>query len=258
MILLLGGVSETRPICLQLARQGYRVLVSQATDIPLAVESHANIEWRFGPLDERGLGELIEWRAIRAVVDATHPYAVAIRAAAAQAAAEKGIPYLRYIRPKVVEATDDGILIAPDHEAAAAVAFGRNRPVLLTIGSRNLGPYVEKARETGLPLIARVLDHASSWEACRRAGIPPENIIVGRGPFSVEVNRKHIRRFGIGVMVTKDGGLAGGTREKLEAARAEGCEVVVVMRPADNEPDAFFDIDSLLAAVRRSVDPPAD
>ena len=41
MILLLGGTSSTAEIALGLAAAGYRVLVSQATDVPLDVGRHA-------------------------------------------------------------------------------------------------------------------------------------------------------------------------------------------------------------------------
>ncbi|MBI2437234.1 MAG: precorrin-6A/cobalt-precorrin-6A reductase, partial [Lentisphaerae bacterium] len=50
------------------------------------------------------------------------------------------------------------------------------------------------------------------------------------GPFSLEENRALIRRFGVGVLVTKDSGAAGGFQAKQEAARLEGCLLVVVGR----------------------------
>ena len=82
MILLLGGTGDSAEIALGLAGVGYRVLVSQATDVPLDAGRHARIESRCGPLDESGLADLVAGRKIRAVVDATHPYAVTIRATA--------------------------------------------------------------------------------------------------------------------------------------------------------------------------------
>lgn len=249
MILLLGGTSETPRIAEQLAGKGYRVLVSQATDIPFARDLHPNIEHRSGPLDEIALADVVDRRGIRAIVDATHPYASAIHAAAARVAAGQGIPCLGYVRPPVVAAGTPGVEFARDHRAAAAAAFSRLRPVLLTTGSRNLDPYVEYARRAETPLVVRVLDHASSRDACRRAGVPPERIIAGRGPFSIDANRRHIRSFGIGVMVTKDGGVSGGTREKLHAAQAEGCDVIVVARPVIGRRSAFSDIESLLAGL---------
>jgi precorrin-6A/cobalt-precorrin-6A reductase len=249
LILLLGGTSDAPPIALRLAQSGYRVLVSRATDIPLETGTHPNIESRSGPLDARGLVELIDHRGIRAIVDATHPYAVVIHAVASQVAEEKGIPYLGFVRSAAVDVTTPGVEFAPDHSAAATAAFRRGRPVLLTTGTRNLAPYVEQVRLTGLLLIVRVLDHPQSQVACVRAGIPPDHILVGRGPFSVEDNRRHIRSFGIGVLVTKDSGAAGGTAEKLQAARAEGCNIVVVSRPAIVNKKTFADIDTLIDAL---------
>ncbi len=256
MILLLGGTNETSLIAMRLAEMGHRVLVSQATDVPSLAGGHPRIESRSGPLDETTLAELIDRRQIRAIVDAAHPYAAAIHATALRVAARNRILYLRFLRPAVITPGMPGVLVVPDHPTAAIAAFSRRRPVLLTTGSRNLDPYVEQSRRTGIPLVARVLDHPSSLAACRRAGIPPERILAGRGPFPVEANRRHIRSFGIGVLVTKDGGSAGGTQEKLMAARAEGCEVIVVARPPAETQHAFADIDSLLAALPDLPAPP--
>ena len=52
------------------------------------------------------------------------------------------------------------------------------------------------------------------------------------------------------MLVTKDGGAAGGVPEKLEAARREGCEVVVVARPAESiaAGRTFSSVEALVAA----------
>ncbi|TVS18739.1 MAG: precorrin-6A reductase [Planctomycetaceae bacterium] len=257
-ILLLGGTSETWPLAIRLANEGCRVLVSQATDVTLEIPPHPGIQCRYGPLDENALAELVDRRPICAIIDAAHPYASTIHAAAHRVAVAKGIPCLRYVRPAVVAAASPGVQLVPDHEAAATAAFSHWRPVLLTTGSRNLVPYAQQASRTGLPLVARILDHPSSRTACQRAGILPERIVVGRGPFSVETNRQHIRQFDIGVLVTKDSGIAGGTEEKLQAAQAEGCQVIVVTRPRfapelDRIP-AFKDFDSLVEDLLRNAE----
>lgn len=250
MILLLGGTSDTSPIARQLAECGYRVLISRATEIPLATVAHPRIESRSGRLDERSLVELVDQRQILAIVDATHPYAVAIGETARRVAAQKGIPCVRFVRPASVDAAAPGVEFAPDHTTAAAMAFRSLRPVLLTTGTKNLVPYAAQARQTGIPLIVRTLDQAPSLEACRRAGIPPEHVIAGRGPFSVEENRRHLQRFGIGVLVTKDSGAAGGTLEKLQAARIEGCRVIVVARPVLEQRTVFTEVATLIEAAR--------
>lgn len=254
MILLLGGTSDTAPLALALATRGYRVLVSRATDARLPIGEHPRIEGRSGPLDDEGLAGLIRQRGIQAIVDATHPYAVTIRARAARIARSMSLPHFTFVRPATADASDPNVQFVSDHALAAQAAFAHGRPVLLTTGSRNLTPYVEASRRSGLTLIVRVLDHAASLAACHAAGLPDDRILAGRGPFSVETNRQQIRAFRIGVLVTKDGGQAGGTAEKLEAARIEGCRVIVVERPKIAGKEVFTSIDAIVEAVLTVVE----
>jgi precorrin-6A/cobalt-precorrin-6A reductase len=255
MILLLGGTSDAAPLALRLAEAGYRVLVSKATDTPLAVGDHPLVESRWGPLDDAGLAEVIHRGGIRGLVDATHPYAAAIHRRAIRVAAALGIPCVRFERPRVVTPGQAGVELVRGHAAAAAAAFAYRRAVLLTTGSTHLAPYAERSRRTGIRCVARVLGDRRSLEACRLADIPEGSIVVGRGPFSVQQNRQHIQAHDIGVLVTKDSGVAGGTREKLEAARIEGCRVVVLRRPRIGGPHPFGQTEVLLAALLRLVPP---
>ena len=231
MIMLLGGTSETAPLAGALLQAGYRVLVSTATDAPLSLPVHPRLERRHGRLDGTAMVELMRRRHIRALIDAAHPYAARAREEAQMAAAALNLPYLRWERP----ATDfEGFPVTPaaDHEQAAELAFTDGRPVLLTTGSRHLSPYVTRARQTGIRLRARVLPHEESRIAVAQAGLSTDEVIYGKGPFSVASNRTHIRKHGIGVLVTKDSGEAGGVPAKLQAAGLERCIVIVVQRPA--------------------------
>ncbi len=247
VILLLGGTADTAPIAVRLARAGKRVLVSVATDVPLETGAgdHPGIEERSGPLDAEGIASLVREKGISLIVDATHPYAVTIRETARAAARRLAVPYITYVRPP--EAADAGrsdeIVFASGHEEAARMAFSFGRPVLLTTGSRNLAPYATEAKASRARLVVRVLPHASSLQACRALRITDENIIAARGPFSLETNRETIRKFGIGALVTKDSGAAGGFSAKIEAARLESCRVVVVKRPeiSPQTKDVYFE-----------------
>jgi precorrin-6A/cobalt-precorrin-6A reductase len=258
MILLLGGTSDAWPLARRLAETGYRVLVSQATQVPLLPplpegEGASQIETRAGALDAAALAALVETRGIRAIVDAGHPYADKLHATAREVAGRCGVPYLAFVRPGSVEVGAEGVRLVADHATAAREAFQDGRPVLLTIGSKNLAEYVEQSRRTGLALVVRVLDWPASIAACRRSGIEPAQILAGRGPFSVEENRRQIRAFGIGVVVAKDSGRAGGTPEKLEAARLEHCPVIIVRRPLWTGDNIFSDPETLLEAMGRLV-----
>jgi precorrin-6x reductase len=339
MVLLIGGTSETAPLAAGLAGAGYAVLVSTATEAPLAIGDNPRIRRRSGRLDAEGLAGLCRKEGIRAIVDAAHPYAVAAHAAAAAAAARLGIPCLTFRRPTIFTAdngrsphTGDAVIpggettpaptvgyssgpdrspgcptaatdvsdhggdrmtlpvdvkdvttpnrskkpgsprwpsggaapdtpsppirFAADHGEAARIAFADGRPVLLTTGSRNLAPYAAEAHRTGVPLAARVLDAPESLAACAAAGIPAERIIAARGPFSTAENLAAIGRFGIGVIVTKESGEAGGLEAKLAAAAAADCVVVLIRRPEIPAAGPIFaDPAALVAALRRLVPP---
>jgi precorrin-6A/cobalt-precorrin-6A reductase len=250
-IFLLGGTSETAPLAEALAAQGFSVLISTATDIPLPVGDHPRIRRRSGMLDETRFRRLLRDEDIRGIVDATHPYAEAIGPLARLAAESLHLPYFRWLRPEAVAETA-GLQVTADHADAAALAFSWGPPVLLTIGSKNLEPYIRESRRTGIPVIARVLDYPDSRTACQKLGLPPEAVVTGKGPFSVDKNRATLRRYGIGVMVTKDSGVAGGVPEKLKAAKLEDCRVVVIRRP--EPPGTYFErIEDLIVSLQTKV-----
>jgi len=252
MILLLGGTGDTAPIARELAERGYKVLVSMATEISLELGTHPNISRRVGKLDEEGLARIIREGGIRAIVDSTHPYARLVRTTARRVSRRLEIPYFALSRRTGIPS--GGIItLAASHEEAARIACSTGRTVFLTTGVKNLKPYVKEARRTGSKLIVRVLPAKSSLDACRALGIDEEFIIAKRGPFSVDENRSVMKRFGAGVLVTKDSGPAGGTPEKLEAARLEGCSVVVVKRPDEPTHDTFEKHSDLISAVMARV-----
>ena len=243
MILLLGGTSETVAIAQALVKQGWEVLLSTATTMPLRGQLPAGVRTRSGMLDEQGMANLIQEEKITAVVDATHPYAVAVSQNAWKACQALGVRYVAFERARAVEGPVHGV---PTHQAAAELAFSFGKPVLLTIGVRNLAPYVAEARKCGVAMRARVLNHPDSVTACHDAGLSDSEMLCADGPFTVEENIKHLQSFG--VLVTKDSGEAGGVDTKLEAARQCGCEVVVVERPS-RPVSGYASIEELVQAV---------
>ncbi len=251
-VLLLGGTSETAALTQVLVDHGYTVLVSTATDAPLDLPSHPTVHRRHGRLNATDMRRLMEETAIRILIDATHPFAQDAHAQARQASANLGVPYFRFQRPASMLESMAHVLWVPDHEQAAAEAVRIGRPILLTVGSRALRPYVQAAKTAGLALIARVLDHPESELACQRAGLAPEQVLRARGPFSVDDNRATIKRYTIGVLVTKDSGDAGGLPAKVNAAQMEGSKVVIVQRPQNQDP-SYDSLDGLVFAVNRYV-----
>ena len=69
-------------------------------------------------------------------------------------------------------------------------------------------------------------------------------LILEKGPFSVEQNIAHLKLSGAEILVTKESGAAGGFPEKLEAAKLCGVDVIVLKRPVEsgNTMDEIKDI----------------
>jgi precorrin-6x reductase len=121
---------------------------------------------------------------------------------------------------------------------------------LVTVGTRQLTPYVLAATHTQVKLYARVLDNAESRDVIASLGIPSSCVLWGRGPFGLEQNLQHLRYCEADVLVTKDSGAEGGTREKLEAARQLGCCSIVVARPKEAA-EAVESVEALLERLRQ-------
>lgn len=228
MILLFGGTSETLPITEGLANAMVPTLVSTATSAPLAIAQSPWIHHRHGRLTATAMIDVIRSHGITCLVDASHPFASVLHQTAQLVADTIGIPYLRYERPSSAIAHAH---LVPDHTSAAILACSFNRPILLTTGSKNLAEYTTLAAQHKIPIYARILDLPESIDACTHAGLHPHQCIFARGPFSIDENRSLLRALAIGVLVTKDSGTIGGVDTKLEAARLEQCESIMVKRP---------------------------
>jgi len=250
MILLLGGTSETAQIANSLAP--LKILVSTATDALLDIGNRPGVKRRHGRLDSEGMARIIRDKNIKIIVDAVHPYAYQAKITAYEVAKQMDIPHFTFIRPPAIK-QKESLTFAENHEQAAEIAFSSGKPVLVTTGSNNIGSYVQQSNKTGVPFVVRVLPDAVSVKKCMQAGIPRDMVVTNRGASSTEENRALIQRFGIGVVVTKDSGLAGGTVEKLEAARLEGCGLIVVKRPDYKHMRAFYSISELVEAVKGSI-----
>jgi len=248
LILLLGGTGETAAIATPLAEAGHEVLVSTATDNELKVGDHPRITRRTGRLDVEGISSIIVERGVNAIVDATHPFAEAASAAAKEAAKAVHVPYIAFVRPRC-DYDYEKIEYAKDHEEAAEKAFSHGKPVLLMTGSRNLAQYAAVAQNKKQQLYARVLQHAESTAACRNAGLGKKYVITGRGPFTAQANVELIKKYGIGVIVSKDSGKEGGVIEKVESARITGIHVVMVERPQAPTENAYNSARGIVDAV---------
>ena len=172
-----------------------------------------------------GAGGLEAWlraEGIGLVIDATHPYAETISAHAAAACAAAAVPRLALHRaPWTPEPGEHWIEVA-DAESAAQALPALGERVLLTIGSRGLGPFL---RIPDLRLVVRTIETPDiSLDPAR------VELLLARGPFDFDGERNLLESRAIDVLVSKNSG-GRAAHAKLSAARALGLPVVMIVRP---------------------------
>jgi len=216
LILVLGGTTEARLLAGELAADpALRVVTSLAGRVraPAPLPGEVRIGG-FGGVD--GLAAWLRTNEVAAVIDATHPFAAQMTAHAVAAATAVGVPLVRLDRPGF---TPDAAWTVVDSLAAVPTALTGDR-VFLTTGRSGLATFAD----------------CPQWFLVRAVD-PPEGpapqrmqVLLDRGPFTVDGERALLREHTIDVLVTKDSG-GSATEAKLAAARAEGVAVVVVARP---------------------------
>ncbi|MCX4579204.1 cobalt-precorrin-6A reductase [Streptomyces sp. NBC_01571] len=238
-VLVLGGTTEARRLAAELAgRPGVRVTTSLAGRVsrPGALEGDVRVGG-FGGAD--GLARWLREQRVDAVVDATHPFATRITENAARAAAATGVPAVVLRRPGWRPGPGDRWHFAASLAEAAALLPPLGRRVFLTTGRLGLAAF---AHLDGLHFLARSVE-------APEPPLPQDiEVLLARGPFTVDDEWTLLRAHRIDVLVTKDSG-GEATAAKLTAARALGLTVVVVSRPP--LPDGVAAVPDVVSALAR-------
>ncbi|MFE7414011.1 cobalt-precorrin-6A reductase, partial [Streptomyces laurentii] len=231
-ILLLGGTTEARVLAGLLHEAGgthgidgtgetgaIRVTSSLAGRVaaPRLPAGEVRIGGFGGPA---GLAAWIREHAVDAVIDATHPFAERISFNAAEAAATAHVPLLALRRPGWVPGDGDDWHEVDSLAGAARALDGLGDRVFLTTGRMGLAAFADCPQW----FLVRSVDAPEAPMPART------EVLLDRGPFTLDGERALLARHRIDVLVTKDSGAAA-TAPKLTAAREAGIPVVLVRRP---------------------------
>ncbi|MDX2544222.1 cobalt-precorrin-6A reductase [Streptomyces sp. WI04-05B] len=224
-VLILGGTAEARRLAELLAAEegGVRVTYSLAGRVsaPRLPPGEVRVGG-FGGAE--GLAEWLRAHRVDVLIDATHPFAATIGFHAARAAAAVHVPLLALRRPGWVPVEGDDWHGAGSLAEAAALLPALGRRVFLTTGRLGLAAFAGAALDE-LWFLVRAVDAPGAPHPARM------EVLLDRGPFTLEGERELLRRHRVDVLVTKDSG-GPATAPKLTAAREAGLPVVVVRRPA--------------------------
>ncbi|MEM6657033.1 MAG: cobalt-precorrin-6A reductase [Pseudomonadota bacterium] len=219
-LLILGGTTEAGSLARAIAEQGIKATYSYAgrVDTPRPQPLPVRVGG-FGGRD--GLVRYLRDNSVTHLVDATHPFAAQISRNAVAACEEAGVHLSALTRPRWVAQNGDRWRHVPSIPAAVAALAGPAQRVFLAVGRMHLAEFTEQSQHHYL---LRLVDRPDSIPLARY------DMVVARGPFSVEQDLALLQRHKIDLVVSKNAG-GTGARAKLDAARALGLPVLMIDRP---------------------------
>jgi precorrin-6A/cobalt-precorrin-6A reductase len=235
--LILGGTSDANRLADAIAHARIDAVYSYAgrTESPLGQSLPIRIGGFGGAT---GLIEFIRAEQITHVIDATHPFATEMSRHAVAACAALALPLIALERaPWTRVPGDRWIEVDNIHAAVDALPEARTR-VFLAIGRQHLASFAVKPQHA---YTLRFVDPPDGT-----LPLPDSDIIVSRGPFTVEGDLELMRTRNIAWVVARNSGGAG-ARAKIDAARELGLPVVMIARPALPERRQAESVEEVLA-----------
>ena len=219
--LILGGTADASLLAAEIARTGIDAVYSYGgrtrapADQPLPTRIGG-----FGGVS--GLADYIRREGITHAIDATHPFAAEMSRHAVEACAQTCTPLIALERAPWTKASGDNWIDVADVNTAVAALPEAPANVFLAIGRQHIAPFATKPQHS---YTLRFVD-------------PPEaplpfaaDVIVSRGPFTLDSELEMMRSRGIAWIVARNSG-GDGARAKIDAARTLGLPVVMISRPA--------------------------
>ena len=235
-ILILGGIGDAVKLAAKLATVPEIEVISSLagrTRKPAALVGQVRIGGFGGAT---GLANYLQENSIDILIDATHPCAGQITINGAIASQLANIPHLMLVRPEWEKVTGDNWIEVESVEAAAQAIPELVKRVFITSGRQQLEPFLQRSH---IWYLIRSID-------------PPDvellnsEVLLDRGPFNLEQERKLLQDYQIEAIVSKNSG-GSATYAKIVAARELGIPVVMVQRPARPEGEKVTGIKEAIA-----------
>ncbi len=237
--IIFSGTTEGRQLSELMAKSDVPHTVCVASEYGRDVMNPSpKVEIHVGRMDADGISEFLKVQGASEgcmVIDATHPYATEVTGNIKKAAGAIGMQYVRIIRTQD-ESLLEGTEKYNDIAECARAMDNTEGNILLTTGSKELGKFCALiSAKTKERTYVRVIPAVESLKLCENEGIEKSRIIAMQGPFSRDLNEAIIRQYDIKHVITKESGDNGGFREKIEASRATGAKLHVILRPCQED-----------------------
>lgn len=228
-ILIFGGTTEGRELSQFCADNGISADVCVATEYGASILPDSEfLNIMSGRLDCDDMKKLM-MNGYNMVIDATHPFAEEVSKNIRSACDSTENLYYRLLREDV-EVTY-GIKVRSMDQLTEFL--NKTEGIILsTLGSKEAEKLTE-VRDFRDRIWIRALPDKKVIDLCISLGYDKNKLILDKGPFTVEQNISHIRFCEADIVVTKESGNAGGYKEKSEAARICGTELITIIRPEE-------------------------
>ena len=231
-VFVFAGTTEGRKLFELLKKNNISCTVSVATEYGANLLSgNSKCKVLSGRMSKEQMLSAVKKSKCLCLVDATHPFAVAVTSQIKLVCAELGIKYVRLLRD-IDEQKDmaDSLLFFDSVKSAAEYVKDKKGNVFVTTGTKDLD-VITAAIEDKSRVFARVLPLEDSLLKCIQSGLCEKNIIAMQGPFSSFMNEAMFRETKAKFVITKESGAAGGFEEKIIAAKKCGAVTLVVKNP---------------------------
>ena len=171
---LIGGTSDSVTIAKILVESSIPLLITVATQT--AQNLYLNMSVIAGCMDESAMHSFCHQYQIKAIIDASHPYAVEVSQQAIAVAEQRKIPYLRYERANYQapnSAQNSYLIELNSFEHLVNGDYLKDRRVFLTIGCKALSKF--EPWQSRATLFARVLPKIESLKTAIAAGFTSES-----------------------------------------------------------------------------------
>lgn len=252
-IWLIGGTSDSAKIAEAIATELFPCTVTVTTSAARSLyPQRQNLKIEIARMDTAQMDGFCLREHIVAIVDASHPYAVAVSEGAIATAKTRQIPYLRYERPPVNSPSlDKGAIELDSFETLVNGDYLLGQRVLLTVGYKAL-PLFEPWQNRAT-LFTRLLPAVNSLEVAISAGFSSDRIIALRPPVSAELEKALWQQWQISLVVTKASGEAGGEDIKRSVAAELGIPLIVIARPKVAYPQKTSQLSEVIAFCRQHL-----
>ncbi len=224
---LIGGTKDSVVISNKISTLQVSLVVTVTTpEAKHLYNSQLNVF--VGCMDRQQMTQFCREKNITTIIDASHPFAVAVSQNAIAIANLVAIPYLRYERA-ACNSSDNQTITLDGFDTLLKGDYLLGKRVLLTVGCKVLPLF--RSFHDRCTLFARILPKLNSLQTALDAGFSCDRIIAIRPPLTPKLEIALWRQWDISLVVTKASGQPGGEDIKQRVASKLGIPLIAIARP---------------------------